>query len=572
MILIFKVDKVTFNKTIYPCESFLKNTLMIKLINLLFLILLFAACQPQKDMPTTAGIDTVRMANDIETLASDEYLGRKPFTEGEKKTLEFLEKKYKEIGLRPGNGDSYFQEVPLVEIDPHPDDVLTISGEGTKVELQKGSEFVAFSERMVEKVSLESSELVFAGFGIVAPEYNWNDYEGLDVKGKTVIVLVNDPGFGSDNPNFFKGQTMTYYGRWTYKYEEAARQGAAGILIIHDTAPAGYQWMVVKNSWTGAQLYLERDSTDYLPAAQGWITRDAAIKIFEQSPEDLRNFVERSRKPGFKPIPLGLNASLSIESKIKGNVSQNVIGKIEGRKNPDEVIIYTAHWDHLGVGPVVNGDSIYNGARDNATGVAALLEIARAFKRNNPEPDRSVVFLAVTAEEQGLLGSKYYAENPIYSPQKSIAVINMDAMSTVGFVKDLTVIGYGQSELEDLAVEIAENQGRFIQPNPVPEKGYFFRSDHFQFAKIGIPAFYAEGGSVAVVGGEERAKAVNDAYNANAYHQPSDEFEGGNSDWQFGAIYQDATLFYLMGKQLANSDQRPKWKTGSEFKSIREGN
>ncbi len=543
------------------------------LINALFFTLLFGACQPQSDdKEFTTGIDTLRMAADVETLASDRFLGRKPFTEGEKLTLKFLEDKYKEIGLAPGNGNSYFQEVPLVEIDPYPEELLTIEGgSGNKVELKKGSEFVAFSERVVEDVALESSELVFAGFGIVAPEYNWNDYEGLDVKGKTVIVLVNDPGFGSDNPDFFKGQTMTYYGRWTYKYEEAARQGAAGILIIHDTAPAGYQWMVVKNSWTGAQLYLEKDPSDYLPAVQGWITRDAAINIFEKSSEDMRNFVERSRKPGFKPIPLGLNASLAIKSKIKRNVSQNVIGKIEGKKNPDEVIIYTAHWDHLGIGPVLDGDSIYNGARDNATGVAAILEIARAFKRDNPDPDRSVVFLAVTAEEQGLLGSKYYAENPIYPPQNSIAVINIDAMSTVGFVRDLTVIGYGQSELEDLAKDFAEKQGRVLQPNPEPEKGYFFRSDHFQFAKIGVPAFYAEGGSIAMNGGEERAKAINDAYYAKAYHQPADEFEAGNSDWLFGGIHQDTELFYLMGKKLANSDLRPKWKPGSEFKAIREG-
>jgi len=546
---------------------------MKKRINPLLPFLLLMACQPQKqDTSASSVIDTVSIAADIKTLASDEFLGRKPFTLGEQKTLEFLENKYKEIGLLPGNGDSYFQEVPLVEIDPYPDDLLTVSGGKSPIKLQKGAEFVAFSERVVEKVSLASSELVFVGFGIVAPEYNWNDYEGLDVKGKTVLVLVNDPGFGSDDPDFFKGQTMTYYGRWTYKYAEAARQGAAGILIIHDTAPAGYQWMVVKNSWTGAQLYLEKDPLDYLPAVQGWITRDAAIKIFEESPEDLRNFVERSRTPGFKPIPLGLTASLGIENKIKRNVSRNVIGKIEGQKRPDEVIIYTAHWDHLGIGPAVDGDSIYNGARDNATGVAALLEIARAFNRDNPEPDRSIIFLAVTAEEQGLLGSKYYAENPIYPPQKSIAVINMDAMSTVGFVKDLTVIGYGQSELEDLAGEIAKKQERVLKPNPVPEKGYFFRSDHFQFAKIGIPAFYAEGGSIAVYGGERRAKAVNDAYNANAYHQPADEFDPANSDWRFGGIYQDTELFYFMGRELANSDLRPQWKEGSEFKSIREGN
>ncbi|XOV90854.1 MAG: M28 family metallopeptidase [Bacteroidota bacterium] len=518
------------------------------------------------------GIDTIQISKDVEILASDQFLGRKPFTEGERKTLDFLETSFKTIGLSPGNGDSYFQAVPLVEIDPYPDEKLSINGPNGRIELNRGSEFVAWSEIVAEKASIDASELVFAGFGIVAPEYNWNDYEGLDVKGKTVLVLVNDPGFGSKDSTFFKGQTMTYYGRWTYKYEEAARQGAAGLLIIHDTAPAGYPWMVVRNSWTGAQLYLEKDPDQYLPAVQGWITRDAAIKIFESSPVDMKNFLERSRTPGFKPVALELSASLEINSKIKRNMSQNVIGKIEGKKNADEVIIYTAHWDHLGVGPVIDGDSIYNGARDNATGVAALMEIAREFKRDNPNPDRTVVFLSVTAEEQGLLGSKYYAEHPIYPPNNTIAVLNMDAISTVGFSKDLTVIGYGQSELEDLAEEIAKKQDRYIQPNPEPEKGYFFRSDHFEFAKIGIPAFYAEGGSVAVVGGEERATKVNDAYREHAYHQPADEYTLANSDWQFGTILQDTELFYLLGKKLANSELRPKWKSGSEFKSIREGN
>ncbi len=534
-------------------------------------VFVFTACgqQPSESADATL-IDTVKISEDIEKLASDEFLGRMPFTEGETKTLEFLESEYRKIGLSPGNGDSYYQEVPLVEIDPNPDETLRISGGKENVELQLGTEFVALSERVAESSAIESSELVFAGFGIVAPEYGWDDYAGLDVKGKTVIVLVNDPGFGSSDSTFFKGQTMTYYGRWTYKYEEAARQGAAGILIIHDTAPAGYPWLVVQNGWTGAQLYLEKDPSDYLPAIEGWITRESAIKIFEASAVDMKNFVERSRTPGFKPIPLELNATLSVQSKIKRNVSRNILGKIEGKTNPDELVIYTAHWDHLGVGPTIEGDSIYNGARDNATGTAAILEIARAFMRENPNPDRSVVFLAVTAEEQGLLGSKYYAENPVYPLSKTMANINIDGMSTVGFVNDLTVFGYGQSELEDLASDIAEKQGRFLIPDPEPEKGYYFRSDHFQFAKVGVPALFAEGKSIASKGGKERAKAVEDRYIQNDYHQPSDEYVSTSSDWRFGAIYQDAELFYLLGKQIANSDMKPQWKAGSEFKSIRE--
>ncbi len=545
---------------------------MKKIFNSIVLLLLWAiiSCDtPGGKNGLVTNIDTLVIAKDIEKLASDEFQGRKPFTPGEKKTLDFLVDQYKKIGLSPGNGDSYFQAVPLVEIDPMPSDKLVIGGVNNTIELSKGTEFVAFSEHVVDEVSITNSELVFAGFGIVAPEYGWNDYEGLDVKGKTVIVLVNDPGFGSSDSTFFKGQTMTYYGRWTYKYEEAARQGAAGILIIHDTAPAGYQWMVVRNSWTGAQLYLEKDPSAYLPAVQGWISRDAAIRIFEASAVDMKQYVEKSRKKDFKAMPLGLNATLTIKNGIKRNISQNVVGKITGHRNPEEVVIYTAHWDHLGIGPVIDGDSIYNGARDNASGVAALLEIAREFKRDNPKPERTVVFLAVTAEEQGLLGSKYYVEYPIYQPKNSIAVINMDAMSTLGFVKDLTVIGFGQSELEDYAAEIASKQDRYLMPNPEPEKGYFFRSDHFQFAKIGIPAFYAEGNSHAINGGKERAKEVNENYNMNAYHQPADEFIIGKSDWKFGSILQDAELFYLLGKKLANSDLRPEWKEGSEFKSIR---
>jgi Zn-dependent M28 family amino/carboxypeptidase len=544
---------------------------MMKKFILSLIILSVWSCQ-KKDIQTDMSslIDTLTIAKHIEVLASDEYQGRKPFTEGETKTLAYLEAEFKNYGLLPGNGDSFFQSVPLVELNAQPSDFLTLTGEKTEVKLAWGEEFVAFSERVEEQNQLEASDIVFAGFGIVAPEYQWNDYEGLDVKGKTVIVLVNDPGFGSGDSTFFKGETMTYYGRWTYKYEEAARQGAAGIFIVHQTAPAGYPWSVVKNGWSGASLFLDRSDSEYVPVVQGWITRDAAIKIFESTSVDMKGFVEKARSKDFSPIDLGLKAQVAVSNKIKKDVSQNVIAKIIGTERPDEVIIYTAHWDHLGIGPVIDGDSIYNGAHDNASGVASLLTIAKVFAEQKIKPKRTVIFLAVTAEEQGLLGSKYYAENPIYPTSKTVANINMDGMYYMGKMNDLTVIGYGQSELDEWAEALAKKQGRYVLADTEPSKGFFFRSDHFQFAKVGIPAFYAYGKYDAVDGGVKYAKEIIDAYNATAYHQPADEFRLGETNWKLAGMQQDVALFYELGLNLANSDLWPKWKEGSEFKAVRE--
>ena len=526
-----------------------------------------ASCVDQGEKEQKALIDTLAVEGHIETLASDEYLGRKPFTEGESKTIEYLRNEFQSYGLDPGNGESYFQEVPLVELTAMPDDQLIVEGGRGETTLNLGDDFVAFTEKVEEEVIMEDSELVFAGYGVVAPEYDWNDYEGLDVKGKTVIVLVNDPGFGSGDSTFFKGETMTYYGRWTYKYEEAARQGAAGVIIVHETVPAGYPWLVVRNSWSGASLYLDTTDPDsYKCKVQGWITRDAAIQLFEQSEVDMRNFVKRAREEDFQAIPLGLRTSLIIRNKIKRDQSQNVIAKITGTERPDEAVIYTAHWDHLGVGPEVEGDSIYNGAHDNASGTAILLAIAEAMSKKE-KPERSVVFLAVTAEEQGLLGSKHYAENPLFEPDKTVANINMDGVAYYGEMRDFTVVGYGQSELDDLAGEIAESQGRYVKPDPDPGKGYFFRSDHFNFAKIGVPAMFASGSYEAIDGGVERIARLSDDYLSNKYHRPADEI---NDSWLFGGVLQDAELFYRLGWELANSDQWPKWKAGSEFKSIRE--
>ncbi len=538
--------------------------------NLIYFIclLLFVACHAPSGQYTDLEIvDSLTLKSHIEKLASDEFQGRKPFTEGEIRTVNYLKESFEGYGLEPGNGSSYFQDVPMVEITATPSDIMRISGGKKEVVLKLSDEFVAYTERVVDKVELADSELVFAGYGVVAPEYGWNDYEGLDVKGKTVVVLVNDPGFSSGDSTLFKGKSMTYYGRWTYKYEEAARQGAAGCLIIHETVPAGYPWLVVRNSWSGASLNLDARDGDYKCAIQGWITRDAAIEIFEASDQDLKNYAEIARSKDFKPVSLGLNASVVVQNEIKKDVSKNVVAKITGSKKPEETIIYSAHWDHLGVGPEIEGDSIYNGAHDNATGTATLLGIAEAFAKGT-KPERTVVFIAVTAEEQGLLGSRYYAENPIYKVKNTVANINMDGITYFGPMKDLTIIGYGQSEMEDLAEEVAKKYDRYIMPDPDAGKGYFFRSDHFNFAKVGIPALYASGSYEHMTKGVEFIKEKNNEYLSTQYHRPQDQYD--LEDWTFDGMALDGQLLYEVGVRLANSALWPRWKEGSEFKSIRE--
>lgn len=540
-------------------------------MNKYLLILLYGAalfaCQPASET-SEVKISEESLKAHIQVLSSDDFQGRKPFTEGEIKTVNYLVDQFKDYGLEPGNGDSFTQEVPLVELTAMPSETMTIEGNGQTVELNVLEDFVAYTERVVEEISLDASELVFAGYGVVAPEYGWNDYEGLDVKGKTVVVLVNDPGFASGDSTFFKGETMTYYGRWTYKYEEAARQGAAGCLIIHETVPAGYRWLVVRNSWSGASLYLDQSGANYQPNVLGWITRDAAIKIFEASGQDLTNYAERSRSEDFQPFSLGLNASVSVRNKIKRDQSQNVIAKITGSERPDEYIIYSAHWDHLGVGQEIDGDSIYNGAHDNASGTATMLGIAEAMSKMETKPKRSIVFLAVTAEEQGLLGSKHYAQNPTYPPAQTVANINMDGITAWGPMKDLTVVGYGQSELEDIAEKAAKTQGRYILADPDPGKGYFFRSDHFQFAKVGIPALYASGGYEHMTKGVDYVDSLNQVYLSTQYHRPQDEYNPDH--WTFDGMALDGELLMQVGLEVANSNDWPKWKEGSEFKSIRE--
>lgn len=538
-----------------------------KNVHILFVLAgLITACSQTQEF-AKAKISEASLKQHMTTLSSDDFQGRKPFTDGEVKTVNYLTSQFEAYGLEPGNGDSFTQEVPMVELTAIPSEKMIIEGKGKTVELNVLDDFVAYSERVVENTSLNASELVFAGYGVVAPEYDWNDYEGLDVEGKTVVVLINDPGFASGDSTFFKGETMTYYGRWTYKYEEAARQGAAGCLIVHETVPAGYGWSVVRNSWSGASLYLDKSGDDYQPDVLGWITRDAAIQLFEASEVDMRNYAARSREADFKPLSLGVNVSVSVENKINKNVSKNVIAKITGSTKPDEYVIYSAHWDHLGIGPEIDGDSIYNGAHDNASGTSTLLGIAEAMAKG-PQPERTMVFLAVTAEEQGLLGSKYYAENPIYPPSQTLANINMDGISTYGPMKDLTVVGYGQSELEDIAKDIAGSQGRYIIPDPDPGKGYFFRSDHFNFAKVGIPALYASGSYEHMTKGVGYVDSLNRVYLTSQYHRPQDEYD--ESFWTFDGMALDGELMMEVGYKVSSLEQWPVWKEGSEFKSIRE--
>ena len=459
-------------------------------IKILFLLLLLGCKSESENNNSIGEVNQSTIGQHIERLASDDFLGRMPFTEGEVKTVNYLKEEFEKLGLMPGNGDNYFQDVPLVEITGIPSEKMIISGTNKVFGLNYFTDFIAVTLKTDNEVSLENSELVFAGFGIVAPEYDWNDYEGIDWTGKTAVVLVNDPGFGSGDSTLFKGDEMTYYGRWDHKYEEDGRQGAAGIIIIHETVPAAYGWNVVQSSWSGAQLSLESNSP--VAVIQGWITSEAAIKLFKASDLEDKKFKEIAKDKDFKPVPLGLTASVKITNQIKRDISKNVVAVLLGKERKDEYIIYSAHWDHLGVGLPVNNDSIYNGALDNASGTACLLAIAEAFKKVK-QPKRSIVFIAVTGEEQGLLGSAYYAENPIYPPEKSVVNINMDGVLSPGPMKDLTITGYGHSEMDEYAKDAAKKQGRYVIPDPEPEKGYFFRSDHFSFAKIGIPALYAKG-------------------------------------------------------------------------------
>ena len=504
----------------------------------------------------------------IATLASDEFEGRMPFSEGEKKTLNYLQEQFKLLGVEPGNGTSYLQEVPMVEITATVDPEMIIK-KGKQETLIQGSEgFVLWTERTDSVIQFKDDEIVFAGFGAVAPEYNWNDYEGLDVKGKIVLVLVNDPGFGGADTTFFKGSTMTYYGRWTYKFEEAARQGAKGCFVIHNEIPAGYAYNVPQNNWNAPHLYLDKGPNhEFKCAGIGWIPMQTADKLFQLAGLNFNEEQSAARKPGFKGRSLGLKATVGMTVKSKYDKSYNVIGKIAGKTKPDEYVLYSAHWDHIGVGRAdETGATINNGAEDNASGTAGLLEIARMFKWGE-QPDRTILFLAVTAEEQGLKGSAYYAQNPIYPDDNTVANINIDGLGSYGKMKDIVVIGNGQSELEDYLSVEAKKMGRYVAKEPNPSAGYYFRSDHFNFAKVGIPALFTATGIDHAVKGSDYGRQLQDEFLRKHYHQPSDEYD--SATWNSEGALSDLTLLYLVDKRLAFGTEWPQWKDNSEFKQLR---
>jgi Zn-dependent M28 family amino/carboxypeptidase len=537
--------------------------------NFLALLLLTGCLASCSSKPELYQFQVADLEPNLIELSSDKFMGRMPFTVGEEITTSFLESKFKEMGLEPGNGDSYFQEVPMVSIISRPEQSMafksakgTVVGEGVK-------DFVIWTQRTDSVVKVEDAEVVFAGFGIVAPEYGWNDYKNLDVKGKIVIVMINDPGFGSEDSTFFKGNTMTYYGRWTYKYEEAARQGALGCLIIHNTIPAGYGFNVMQNNWNASKLYLDdRGQDKYKLGFEGWITLPFAKQLFEQIGKKESELLQAARTANFQGFSTGMNVSTSLAVEATYNVSKNVIAKITGKTAPEEVIIYTAHWDHLGIGKAdETGDSIYNGALDNASGTAALLALAKGFK-TDAQPDRTVVFLSVTAEEQGLWGSAYYAQHPIFPKEKTVANINMDGVNPYGRMKDVSVIGVGQSEMEDLLDEELKKLGRYAAPEPNPVAGYYFRSDHFNFAKIGIPALYFGTGIDHLEKGKEHGKQLHEEYVAQYYHKAADEYDP--TRWNLDGAVDDVQLLYQVGRNLANSTKWPGWKEGSEFKAIRD--
>ena len=524
-------------------------------------------CSCNKQNLTTGPITAEDIKSHIAVLANDSLMGRKPFTEGETRAIRYISQEFKQAGLEPGNHGSYFQDVPMVEIKAAPSKTMDISGKAT-LSLQSGTDFVAFSRQEKEDIRLDHTPIIFAGYGVVAPEYHWNDYAGLDVKGKIVMVLVNDPGFKSGDSKLFKGDTMTYYGRWTYKYEEAARQGAAGVLIVHQTEPASYPWSVVSSSNSGSRLYL-RQANKHFDRCQleGWISEDAAKKLLAAGGIS-GDFRALARKRDFKAIPLGVNATVNIHNQLRYSTSHNVAGLLKGSTNPNEYIIYTAHWDHLGIGkPDAKGDSIYNGAVDNADGSATLISMAKAFANAKNKPGRSILFLAVTAEEQGLLGSEYYATHPIFPLNKTVADLNMDALGNYGETKDVAITGKGQNELDDYIEKYAREDSLTVVGDSRPGAGSYYRSDHFNFAKVGVPALDMNNGLISKTHDANWAKQHQEDYNLHHYHQPSDNY---TPDMDASGMAQIGNLLYKLGFELSNETTFPGWKAGSEFKAIRE--
>jgi len=524
----------------------------------------------QSTAVSAPAIDPARLAAHVQVLAADSFLGRGPATRGEALATAYVADQFRRAGLQPGgpNG-SWYQEVPLNQSDivgkPH----LTINVAGRRMELTQGEQIaVRASLRNVDRVAV-AAPLVFLGYGVRAPERNWNDFKGMDLRGKIGVVLVNDPDFETGQGDF-GGKAMTYYGRWTYKYEEGARQGLAGVLIVHETDPASYGWATVKNSNTNTMFDIVRSNPAAVhPQVEGWIQRDLAVELFRAAGQDFEALKRRAQSRDFRPVPLG-DATFAASYGIRHATirSRNVLARLPGRTHPNETILYGGHWDHLGVGrPDARGDSIYNGAVDNATGTASVLELARVFAAG-PRPERSVVFAAWTGEEKGLLGSEYYASNPVYPLATTVAGFNIDALSPTGPARDLLVVGYGQSELEDRLERILTAGGRVVARDPHPEAGYFYRSDHFPMAKRGVPMLYIDSGVDLVNGGKAAGEAADEAYRRDRYHQPADEFDAAT--WNLAGMAQDVEVLHRLGLELANSRAWPNYRKTSEFRPIRD--
>ena len=537
-----------------------------------------AATAPAPVTPVAAlpKIDSARILQHIKVLASDKFEGRAPGTNGEELSVAYIETQFRDLGLKPGNPDgTYIQKVPLVGIKASETRPLTFVKGSKALGLRWKEDVVAWTKHVADSASIAKSDVVFAGYGVEAPEYQWDDFKGLDVKGKTIIVLVNDPPIPDPSdpskldPKMFGGKAMTYYGRWTYKFEQGARKGAAAVLIVHETGPAGYPFSVVQGNLNEKFDIVTPDKNAGRANIEGWITVEAARKLFAMAGQDYDALKKQAATRAFKPVPLGMQATMSIANKLRTIDSKNVVARLEGSdpRLKDEYVVYSAHWDHLGVGAPVKGDNIYNGALDNASGVASVLEIARAFKDLKPQPKRSILFLMVTAEEQGLLGSQYYSVTPLYPLSKTVANINIDGVNQWGRTKDITVVGLGASDLDDYLRQAAQEQGRTLTPDPEPEKGFYYRSDHFNFAKQGVPALDPDSGVDYIGKPADWGKKKRDEYTEHDYHAPSDEVK---PDWDLSGAAEDDELLFAVGYRVANADKLPEWKPGNEFKAKRD--
>ncbi|WP_336963169.1 M28 family metallopeptidase [Sphingobium aquiterrae] len=518
--------------------------------------------------PATPSADTMKRL--VQELSSDAFEGRAPGTIGEEKTLALLVSEFQKLGLTPGNKGSWFQDVPLVELTATKVSPLSFSGGKSTITAAYGPEMVAATYRVTPHSAVKDSPVVFVGYGINAPEKGWNDYAGVDVKGKTVVILINDPDYeNADLTGPFNGRAMTYYGRWTYKYEEAARQGAAAAIIVHDTVPAAYGWNVVQSSWTGAQQVADaaNGNMDLLPI-MSWLRKDKAEALMASAGLDLATLTAAAKKPGFRAVPLGkVKASVSLDQTVRKHLSKNVVAILPGKTRPDEYVLYSGHWDHLGrCEAAPDGDDICNGAIDNATGTAALVALAEANAKAGPT-DRSQLFLAVTAEESGLLGSAYYGNNPVLPLSRTVGGVNMDALSMAGPARNVIVIGKGKSDLDAYLDRALAAEGRVATAEPTPEKGFYYRSDHFSLAKKGVPMLYFEGGNDLVNGGVTAGEAAAKEYEEHRYHGPKDEYD---PHWDWTGVMSDLRLYYTIGRELGNSTAWPNWVDGDEFRAIRD--